>query len=135
MMLVMVTVDGLSRAERRVWEAFPRGEVVDFQAGDSQADDPLRGGSWGRKRQVRGEVLAALLFGAAPVEAGHVARIFLRGARIIGAIHLRDADLKSPMWLDRCHLEEGVDFSNATIRILGFPGCYLGSTDFTNAKI
>jgi hypothetical protein len=135
MMLVMMAVDGLSRAERRVWEAFPRGEVVDFQAGDSQADDPLRGGSWGRKRQVRGEVLAALLFGAAPVESGHVARIFLRGARIIGAIHLRDADLKSPMWLDSCHLEDGVDFSNAIIRILGLPGCYLGHTDFTNAKV
>ena len=70
-MLGMIVAEGLSDAERRVWDAFPTGGLVDFGTGNPDEDDPLRGEGWGLQRQVRAEVLTALLCGALEVEPGH----------------------------------------------------------------
>lgn len=52
MILGMAVAGGLSDAERRVWEAFPTGELVDFGTGDAEHDDPAGGEDWGPERQV-----------------------------------------------------------------------------------
>jgi hypothetical protein len=54
-----VDIADLTPAERRVWEAFPLGEGVDFR--EDADDDPAAGASWGPERTVRAEVLRALL--------------------------------------------------------------------------
>ena len=84
-MLAMVAAGDLSDAERRVWDAFPTGRPVRFGTGNAEDDDPAGGEGWGPDRQVRAEVLAALLCGAVEVEPGQAGEIYLGRARIIGS--------------------------------------------------
>ena len=63
-------------------DAFPQRALVDLGA-DGAADD----------RTVRGEVIAALLLGAAAAEPGRVPGIRLAGARITGVIDVSDGDV------------------------------------------
>ncbi|MFI6638202.1 membrane-associated oxidoreductase [Streptomyces sp. NPDC050504] len=94
----------LSSAERRVWEAVPRGEPVDFRTGSG--DDPLVDGpSWGPERTVRGEVLRALLL-AGPVHNGEVPRLRLGGARISGVWNLQYGTAHCSVRLSGCHFDE-----------------------------
>lgn len=135
MIALMLVLEEMSDAERRAWDAFPAGRVVDFQVGDVAADDPAHGGSWGPSRQVRAEVVAALLCGAIAVEPGCVGRVCLRGAQITGHIDLRDAELSCAFWLDQCYVGDGIDLTNATTRIVQLTGCYLGPVDVAGASV
>jgi hypothetical protein len=67
----------LSTAERALWEAFPRGEIVD-----------LTGRPRVGARTIRAEVITALLLGAQPADAGRIAAVLLTGARITGTLDL-----------------------------------------------
>lgn len=68
--------DLITEAERRLWDAFPRGEEVVLGDGD-----PTEGGfdpdTWGEDRCIRGEVIIRLLLGAQPRQDGYVARVAL----------------------------------------------------------
>ena len=66
----MVDAEDLSDAERRVWDAFPTGRLVEFGTGHAEDDHPAGGEGWGPDRQVRAEVLAALLCGVVEVNLG-----------------------------------------------------------------
>ena len=86
----MSTPAGLSASERRMWEAFPYGENVDFRTG-GPADDPEYGDRWGASRLVRAEILVKLLCGEVPVPAGDIGSV-----RLVGAGSL--ATSSSKMW-------------------------------------
>src|SRR5277367_2993537 len=77
MMPGMAVAGDLSDAERRVWDAFPTGAPVAFGTGRAEDDDPAGGEGWGPDRQVRAEVLAALLYGAVEVQPGPAGEIHL----------------------------------------------------------
>lgn len=66
-------------AERRLWEAFGRGILVDLRSGDPGVDDPAYSDGWDESRRVRAEVVAALLLGAVAPVPGHVAGVRLEG--------------------------------------------------------
>jgi hypothetical protein len=70
--------DDLSAAERQLWEAFPRGGLVDLRTGPS--DGPEHAAAWGGERRVRAAVLAALLAGADPADARPTSCLRLAGA-------------------------------------------------------
>src|SRR5689334_14229219 len=86
--------DDLNVAERRLWEAFPYGRVVDLR--DPGEGDPAGGGGWGEERTVRASVIVALLLGAAEPRPGHVPAIRLSGARITGRVDLLGGDFDCP---------------------------------------
>lgn len=44
----------LSAVERRVWQAFPHGDLVDLRSGDEELDRPAQAHRWGAERVVRG---------------------------------------------------------------------------------
>jgi hypothetical protein len=117
---------GLSDPERRMWEAFVSGANVDFRMGSSRADDPEHGGDWGRRRQVRAEILARLLCGEVAVPPGGIGSVRLVGARIIGDILLQDVELKHSLWLEGCHVAGTIDLTEAETRSLQLDNCYLG---------
>jgi hypothetical protein len=108
MFAMVVTVDELSDAERRVWNAFPAGTLVNFLTGIAGNDDPAGGEHWGEDRQVRAEVLLALLCGAVEVEPGQLGAVNLQGARITSAIKLPEAKFKHPLVLNRCYIGDGI---------------------------
>lgn len=111
----------LSRAERRLWEAYPTGSWVDFR--DGEKDDPAEGGSWGRHRTVRASVITALVLGVRADEPGHVPGIRLAGARIVGDLSLSDAVITSKIHLLNCHIAGVVSFNDAQTKGVRFRGC------------
>jgi hypothetical protein len=127
MMLGMLVADDLSDAERRIWEAFPTGRLVKFGAGDLGQDAPAGGEGWGPDREVRAEVLAALLCGAVEVEPGQTGEVHLARARVAGMLDLPGATLKHRLRLDECYVADGIDLSEATTQALDLQGCHIGA--------
>ncbi|MEV4068122.1 hypothetical protein AB0J22_49110, partial [Nonomuraea dietziae] len=115
----------LSPAERRLWRAFPTGAWVDLREGDKELDDPAQAGRWGREREVRAEVIAALLLGAVERTPGQVPGVRLAGARVTGVLDLSDAAIDATLYLLNCHLAETVDLTDATTRGVRLRGCEL----------
>lgn len=101
-----MNIEELSPQERRLWEAFPRGESVDLSSPDPAQNDPAFSEHWGQDRLVRAEVLVALLAGAIDAEPGQVAAVRLTGARIIGALNLGHAEVTVPLALTGCSFDE-----------------------------
>jgi hypothetical protein len=117
-----MTLPDLSKPERALWEAFPRGAWVDVRSGDPEQDDPGSAGSWGALRTVRGEVVTALLLGACEPEPGRFPAVRLRGARIVGRIDLMGAVISHALVLEYCWFEEALRFvetTTKTVRITG----------------
>jgi hypothetical protein len=135
MMAAMGGTGGLSESEQRVWEAFATGRLVDLGTGDAAEDDPVAGGGWGPHRQVRAEVIAALLCGAVSPEPGYAGRVWLRCARITGQIDLQDAEVKHALQLDRCYVIGGADLSDASARTIRLVRCQLGLVTMLGAEI
>jgi len=135
MMLGMVVAGDLSDAERRVWDAFPTGSLVEFGTGKAEDDNPGAGEGWGLDRQVRAEVLAALLCGAVEVEPGQIGEIHLGRARVTGELNLAGATIKHRLRLPGCYIADGIDLSEATARTLDLRGCHVGAIGLSGAKI
>ncbi|MFG2877311.1 membrane-associated oxidoreductase [Streptomyces sp. NPDC048337] len=95
-------INDLTPAERRVWDAFPRGEGVDFR--EHPDETGAAGETWGPERTVRAEVLTALLLNG-PSVGGQVAGLNIRGARITGKLNLRYAVVEHPIRLRACWFE------------------------------
>jgi hypothetical protein len=123
---MVVTVKSLSDSERRVWDAFPAGTLVDLGSGDEADYDPADADNWGTDRQVSAQVLLALLCGAVKVSPGQAGMIWLKGARIMGKIDLPGAEFRHRLRLERCRIGEGIDLTDATTRTLGLEGCQIG---------
>jgi hypothetical protein len=128
-------VEELSEAERRVWEAFPRGVPVDLRTGDHVGDAPDGDLTWGPERTIRAQFLTALLLGGRDAEPGEVARLSVTGARIAGPLDLRDAEISVAVALIECHLEEEVVVTGAQIRRLDLSGSWLAGLRATQARI
>ncbi|MFJ8012254.1 membrane-associated oxidoreductase [Streptomyces sp. NPDC096339] len=108
-------INDLTPAERRVWDAFPRGEGVDFR--ESPDEDPADGASWGPERTVRAEALQALL-ATSPSVPGQIAGLDVKGARISGRTDLRYAVIDAPMRLRSCWFERPPTLFGARLRTL-----------------
>src|SRR5690242_13763228 len=134
-MIVAMVVGKLSTAERRLQAALKRRDSIDFRTGDILLDEPSGGGSWGENRQIRAEVLAAMLTEPETATHGQLERIFIRGARILGSIDLKNSIVEAPIWLDKCHVDDGIDMTNAVIPALIFRSCYLGPVRLDNARL
>jgi hypothetical protein len=116
MMLSMVVAGDLSDAERRVWDAFPTGGLVEFGTGKVKDDNPASGQGWGLDREVRADVLAALLCGAVEVRPGQIGEIHLGRARVTGELSLAGTTIKHRLRLTGCYIAEGIDLSEAVAR-------------------
>lgn len=127
MMLGMVVAGDLSDAERRVWDAFPTGRLVDFGTGNAEDDDPAGGERWGPGRQVHAEVLIALLSGAVGVEPGQVGVVYLARARITGKLNRAGATFKHRLLLIGCHIADGIDLPEATLQTLYLRECHVAA--------
>ncbi|GAA3246712.1 hypothetical protein [Nonomuraea helvata] len=121
----------LTKAERRLWNAFPTGETVDlglFTIGTSRAagtNAPTDGHTWGRERSIRAEVIAQLLLGAHDAGTGSVPAVRLRGARIIGQLAIVGGTIPHQLILSGCHLDEPIRFTDSTTRTVRLTDCHL----------
>ncbi|MEV0586460.1 hypothetical protein [Nonomuraea sp. NPDC050310] len=125
----------LTAAERRIWDAFPAGEWVDLRTGDPELDDPAKSAEWPREREVRAEILRALLLGAVERQPGQVPAVRLAGARITGTLDLSEGSVSSTLHLLNCHLPEALDLTDAGTRSIRLRGCDLLRLRGSRAKI
>ncbi|MDG4861522.1 membrane-associated oxidoreductase [Streptomyces sp. T-3] len=115
-------ISELTEAERRVWEAFPRGEAIDFRAsGDESASE---GADWGPERTVRAEVVRALLLDGTSAD-GQVASLRLRGARVVGQLNLLYGTVTCAVSLLGCHLDSAPLLFGAQLRRLYLSECVM----------
>lgn len=106
----------LGEAERRLWEAFERGEHLDL------------GGC--EDRDIRADVLTALLLGGGPAPVdGRVGRLELTGARITGRLDLGGAAVDLPVQFTACAFDEQVVLRGAGLRSTTFLRCSLPGLD------
>lgn len=115
----------LSRSERAVCAAFPSGDWVDLCDGDPEKDDVGNAQSWGSRRLIRADVIAALLLGVLDSSSGMVAALRLRGARITGRLDVGGSRVAAAMYLVGCRIDEPPDFTGAATRTISLSGCKL----------
>src|ERR1700750_2845896 len=131
----MVARSELSAAERRVWEAFPRGEMVSLGGEDPGPDQTSEGDGRGPSRQVRAEVIIELLGGAFSPVPGRVAALRLSGARIAGRLDLSHTEIRYPLQLRGCRLDDGLDLSEARTRSLDLTRCHVRGLNLDGAHV
>ncbi|TDD23953.1 hypothetical protein E1287_38545 [Actinomadura sp. KC06] len=120
-----MNIEDLTPTERRLWEAFPKGEAVDLSSGDAAFDDTGQADRWGHDRVVRAEVLVALLVGAVEPEPGQVAAVRLGGARVTGSLNLGHADVSVPLALTGCSFDEAPHLYWASMNSVHLMRCRL----------
>jgi hypothetical protein len=125
----------LSAAEQRVWKAFPARSLVDLRGESADRADLASAADWGADRTVRGEVIAALLLGAAPAEPGRVPGVRLAGARIAGVIDVSDGDVAATLDLEGCFIDSRPDFDGASCRKIRLVGCALPGFTAKQAEV
>ena len=109
----------LTPAERRVWDAFPRGSWVEFpETGEAASIRPEP------ERIVRAKVIRALLLRGPSLD-GEVPGLRLRRAYISGPLDLQYATVDHPISLRSCHFEHTPDFYGAQLRQLNLSGSFL----------
>jgi hypothetical protein len=117
--------DQLSPAEHLLLDAVATGTVADVRSGDPATDGPAGAAAWGAERTVRAELLVELLTADGAARDGAPRGVKLRGARVTGALDLEGAELRRPLLLDRCRIDEPVELCEATAPAIRLPGCVL----------
>lgn len=128
-------VSDLSLVEKRLLDKFILGEMLDLREGDSGADNPLVGDHWGSERQIRGEVVAALLLGAMDPPSGRVPRIELIGARIAGALNVRGGENCCAAEFLACYFDNAPVLNEAKTKTIAFVDSVLPGFAASFAKI
>src|SRR5262245_57680443 len=114
-----------TKQEVFVWERVCAGAIADFDEGtaDGEKLDPNGPEGLPENRILSSKFLETIL-----LEDKYRAVLTRRGVRIIGArfterVDLVNAELKHELWLNRCLLEQGADFSGAkSAHLLSFDG-------------
>ncbi|SDI16045.1 hypothetical protein SAMN05421505_13630 [Sinosporangium album] len=113
----------MSPAERRVWDAYPSGTWVDLRAEDPDDNLPADGANWDADREIRAELIAALLTGAREPEPGKIPGVRLAGARIVGDLTLSDAEISDKLNLLTCYIPGAVHLTDASAKGIRLRGC------------
>lgn len=103
--------------ERRLWEAYRRGEWCD--------DVP----------EVRAEVVRWLLVSAPRPVPGSLARLRLQGTRITGRLDLAEADVRCAIRLRSCRLDEAPCFDGGHFNALEIRDCALPGLTAVGTRI
>ncbi|WP_330302316.1 MULTISPECIES: hypothetical protein [unclassified Streptomyces] len=127
--------EDLTAVERRVWDAFSRGEKLDLRVGDQAEDDPANSDGWGPERVVRGAALVLLLLNGADAEPGYVPALRLDGARIEGPMELDYAEIPYRVTMDSCDFRGRVTLYSARTRQFSLKRCRLVRFYAANASI
>ncbi|MGW2648702.1 hypothetical protein ACWC2T_28150 [Streptomyces sp. NPDC001393] len=125
-------ISTLTATEERLWHAFPTGALVDLRSGPG--DGPDQAASWPRTRDIRAEVIAALLTGSRP-DANVGAGVKLAGVRVVGRLVLAHAQIPYALDFEQCSFDDGMDLSEAETRSVRLRSCHLTELQASRAQI
>ncbi|TDE26291.1 hypothetical protein E1295_44575 [Nonomuraea mesophila] len=120
----------LTKAERKLWNAFPTGRLVELApveigAGRTAgANAPTDGHTWGPDRTIRAEVITRLLLGAHEGGGGAAPAVRLRGARITGRLSIVGGTIPYELVLSGCHLDQPIQLTGSTTRTVRLTDCH-----------
>ena len=121
--------DLINDAERRLWDAFSRGEAVNLGPEGDPAGPGFNPDDWPGERAVRGEVIAGLMLGVRPAEPGYTAKLILEGARITGRLDLSGAPIAHELLIRRCWFDRRVDLTDSVTRSVELYSCRVPGID------
>ncbi|MDK1472077.1 membrane-associated oxidoreductase [Streptomyces sp. 549] len=124
--------DELTPAERRVWRAFPHGDMVDFRS--SPGERPEEGAGWGPERTLRATVLRTLLL-SVPAADGAIASLGVVGARVSGQLELKYSDVDVAVRFRDCYFERAPKLYSTRLRLLSFRGSHLPGLTAAAARV
>lgn len=125
-------ISTLTTTEERLWHAFPTGTPVDLRSGPD--DGPGQAASWPRTRDIRAEVIAALLTGGGPAANGG-AGVKLAGVRVVGRLALAHTKIPYALDFEHCCFEDDLDLAEAEMRSVRLRGCYLTALEANRADV
>ncbi|GIH50605.1 hypothetical protein SAMN05421833_1284 [Microbispora rosea] len=128
-------VEDLSEAERRVWEAFPLGEEVDFTVEKPDEDNPAGGAGWGPERTIRARVIAALLMRDETPQSHRVPAIRIKGARITERVELAYSTVRHSARFLSCYFERDPSLYWTRCPQVSFNGSHLPGLSASNAQV
>ena len=105
----------LTPLERELCSAAATGRLLDSRCRHSDEDDPTRGQTWGKNRQIRAQVLRQLLTGEGCLDQtfGRPLAVRLRGASVSGRLNLGGLTVRCPLELYGCYLGGRLDLAKA----------------------
>ncbi|MGW7825284.1 hypothetical protein ACWGLF_46750 [Streptomyces puniciscabiei] len=125
-------ISTLTPTEERLWHAYPTGALVDLRSGPD--DGPGQATSWPCTRDIRAEVIAALLTGSGP-DANGGAGIKLAGVRVVGRLTLAYTKVPYTLDFEHCCFDDGLDLTEAETRSVRLRGCSLTVLEANRAEI
>jgi hypothetical protein len=115
----------LSNTERKVWKAAETGEWLNLRSGDNDLDAPERWCEWERERDVRAEVITALLIGDGKAASMLVRGVRLQVVRIMGELNLEATSLRCPLALLNCSFEKPINLNETTAVSMDLSGSHV----------
>ncbi|MEU8204499.1 hypothetical protein [Streptosporangium sp. NPDC049046] len=128
-------VEDLSDAERRVWEAFPHGEEVDFTTGKPDEDNPAVGAVWGTERTIRARVIATLLMSEEVPQSHRIPALRIKGARITERMNLAYSTICHSARFLSCFFEQEPGLYWARCQQMSFKGSHLPGLSASNVHM
>ena len=116
----------LTPAEQKLINCAAKGDVAEYKIGDKLSDDPAQGEAWGAERTIRANVIYDLATESHSDWPVHAMGIQINGARIIGFLDLKNAEITRPFKLYECVID-GIGLQFARSRTISLAGSYVRS--------
>ncbi len=118
-----------TEAETKLIAAAARGDHADFRTGDEDEDDPANAENWGEERNLRAEVIFALLVEGRADWPVHPQGVHVIGANIVGSLDLSGAELAAPVYLIGCRLAAPLDLRDCRAKSVTLSGSHVAGID------
>jgi hypothetical protein len=117
----------LTPLERALCSAAAAGRLLDGRCRHPDEDDPARGRTWGKNRQIRAQVLRQLLTGEGCLDQtfGRPLAVRLRGVSVSGRLNLGGLTARCPLELYGCYLGGRLDLAKAEASDISLRGSHL----------
>src|SRR6266852_1331821 len=115
----------LTEAERRLIDAARKGEAADYSAQAPAENDPFKGSEWDELRTISAETIYALATQSNPAWPVHAKGVQVRAARVKGPLDFTAAEIKCPLVLTGCYLDEAITLTDASARSITLTGTHL----------
>src|SRR5579859_4260177 len=106
----------MTTADWRLIHATANGELADFSATDTAANDSAHGRSWDDQRTLSAEVIRTLATGSNFSWNILPTGLRIAGARITGVLDLSDAAMRFPIAFVKCYFECELSLRNASVK-------------------
>ena len=112
----------LTEAELRLIDAARKGKVADYSARNSSENDPVKGPEWDYSRTIHAETIYVLATRSNPEWPVHAKGVQISAARIKGRLDFTAAEIRVPLVLTGCYLDEVITLTDVSAHSINLSG-------------